>query len=130
MIVLDASAAIDWLLQSPVGLIIEKRIYSRHETLHAPHLLDLEVTQLLRRLAREGTISDHRAEIAVQDLINVRMVRYPHFILLPRVWQYRHHFSAYDASYIALAETLGAPLITRDGRLAATSGHAVHIELF
>jgi predicted nucleic acid-binding protein len=59
--VLDASAAIDWLIQSPAGQRIEKRIFSRKETLHAPHLLDIEVTQVLRRLAREGTLSDRRA---------------------------------------------------------------------
>ena len=130
MIVLDASAAIDWLIQSPAGRLIEKRIYSRDETLHAPHLLDLEVTQVLRRLARDGVISDQRADIAIQDLINLRIVRYPHFILLPRVWQHRQNLSAYDAAYVALAEKLAAPLVTRDGRLAAASGHAARIELF
>ena len=130
MIVLDASAAIDWLIQSPAGRLIEKRIYSRDETLHAPHLLDLEVTQVLRRLARDGIISDQRADIAIQDLINLRIVRYPHFILLPRVWQHRQNLSAYDAAYVALAEKLAAPLVTRDGRLAAASGHAARIELF
>jgi len=130
LIVLDASAAIDWLIQSPAGRLIEKRIYSRDETLHAPHLLDLEVTQVLRRLARDGVISDQRADIAIQDLINLRIVRYPHFILLPRVWQHRQNLSAYDAAYVALAEKLAAPLVTRDGRLAAASGHAARIELF
>ncbi len=66
MIVLDASAAVDWLLQTPAGQSIETRIYSPHETLHAPHLLDVEVAQVLRRLVRQGTVSTHRAEEAVQ----------------------------------------------------------------
>lgn len=130
MIVLDASAAIDWVLQTPAGKRIEQRIFSRKETLHAPHLLDLEVTQVLRRLARAKTMSAQRADVAVQDLANLRIVRYPHFILLLRVWQLRHTLSAYDAAYVALAEQLNAPLITRDRRLTSASGHGARIELF
>ncbi|HEV3510516.1 MAG TPA: type II toxin-antitoxin system VapC family toxin [Candidatus Sulfotelmatobacter sp.] len=130
MIVLDASAAIDWLLQSPAGQLIERRIYSRGETLHAPHLIDVEIAQVLRRLAREATISDRRADAAIHDLIRLRIVRYPHVVLLPSIWRHRHNLSAYDAAYLALAEQLGAALITRDARLANTSGHAAKIELF
>ena len=130
MIVLDASAAIDWLLQTAAGQRIEKRIYSRGETLHAPHLIDLEVAQVLRRLVRQEVISSRRAEEAVGDLLDLRLARYPHFALLPRIWQLRHNFSAYDAAYIVLAEKLGAPLVTRDTRLASASSHAAPIELF
>lgn len=130
VIVLDACAAIDWLLQTSAGQRIEQRIYSQNESLHAPHLLDLEVGQVLRRLVREGVISAHRADQAIEDLLDVRMTRYPHFLLLPRIWQLRHNLSAYDAAYVVLAEKLGARLVTRDGRLAAASGHAVPIELF
>jgi predicted nucleic acid-binding protein len=129
MIVLDASAAVDWLLQTSAGQHIEKRIYSQNETLHAPHLLDLEVAQVLRRLALHGLISAHRAEEAFSDLLDLRITRYPHLVLLPRIWQLRHNFSAYDAAYIVLAEKLGAALLTRDGRLASASGHAAAIEL-
>ena len=130
MIVLDASAAIDWLLQTTTGLQIEKRIYSRNESLHAPHLLDLEVSQVLRRLAREGAITQHRADEAIEDLLDLRITRYPHFVLLPRIWQLRHNLSAYDAAYVSLAERLRAPLITRDGRLASASGHTAQVESF
>ena len=130
MIVLDASAAVDWLLQTSAGQSIEKRIYSRNETLHAPHLLDLEVTQVLRRLALQGVVPVRRADEAVHDLLDLRIIRYPHFVLLPRIWQLRHNLSAYDAAYIVLAEKLGAALVTRDVRLAAASGHAAAIELF
>jgi predicted nucleic acid-binding protein len=130
MIVLDASAAIDWLLQTLAGRHIEKRIYSRSETLHAPHLLDLEVTQVLRRLALQGLISAHRADDALRDLLDLRITRYPHQVLLPRIWQLRHNFPAYDAAYIVLAEKLRAALVTRDARLASASGHAARVELF
>lgn len=130
MIVLDASAAVDWLLQTPAGQHIEKRIYSRNESLHAPHLLDLEVTQVLRRLAREGTVPARRAEEAVRDLLDLRITRYPHYMLLPEIWRRRRNLSAYDAAYLVLAEKLGASLVTRDSRLAAASRNAAVIELF
>jgi predicted nucleic acid-binding protein len=130
MIVLDASAAVDWLLQTSAGQSIEKRIYSRNETLHAPDLLDLEVTQVLRRLALQRVVPVIRADEAVRDLLDLRITRYPHFVLLPRIWQLRHNLSAYAAAYIVLAEKLGAALVTRDARLASASGHAAAIELF
>ena len=130
MIVLDASAAVDWLLQTPAGLSIEKRIYSRNESLHAPHLLDLEVTQVLRRLLRQGVLSGRRADEAVRDLLDLRINRYPHLVFLSRIWQLRHTLSAYDASYIVLADQLGATLLTRDRRLAVAMGYAATVELF
>ena len=92
MIVLDASAAVDWLLQTSAGQRIEQRIYSRNETLHAPHLLDLEVTQVLRRLARQGVVSARRADEAMHDLLDLRMTRYSHLVLLPRIWQMQSQF--------------------------------------
>lgn len=130
MIVLDASAAVDWLLQTSAGRNIEKRIYSHMETLHAPHLLDLEVAQVLRRLVLQGVVSKHRAAEAVGDLLDLRISRYPHLVFLPRIWHLRHNLSAYDAAYIVLAERLGAALVTRDARLASASGHAAAVELY
>ncbi len=130
MIVLDASAAVDWLLRTTVGRLVEQRIYARAESLHAPHLLDLEVAQVLRRLVREGTISEHRASQAIRDLMDTRITRYPHDSFLPRIWHHRHNLSAYDAAYVVLAETLSAALITRDSRLASAPGHSANVELF
>lgn len=130
MIVLDASAAIDWLLQTKAGRQIDKRIYSQNESLHAPHLFDLEVGQVLRRLVREALVSAHRADQAIEDLLDLRITRYPHVALLPRIWQLRNNLSTYDAAYVVLAEELGATLITRDSRLAPAPGHAAQIEVF
>jgi predicted nucleic acid-binding protein len=130
VIVLDASAAIDWLLGTSAGQQIESRIYSRGESLHAPHLLDLEVAQVLRRLVREVAVSAQRADEALQDLLNLRVTRYPHFVFLPHIWRLRHNLSAYDAAYVALTKQLGATLITRDARLASATGRGVSVELF
>jgi predicted nucleic acid-binding protein len=129
VIVLDASAAVDWLVQTAAAPRIESRIFSRNQSLHAPELLDLEVAQVLRRLVREGALSASRAEIAMQDLLDLRITRYPHSVLLPRIWQLRHNLSAYDAAYVVLAEKLGATLLTRDAKLASASGHAATIEV-
>jgi predicted nucleic acid-binding protein len=130
LIVLDASAAVEWLLQTATGQSIERRIYSRGELLHAPHLIDLEVTQVLRRQAREGHISPRRADEAVNDLLQLKIRRYPHTALLPSIWRHRHTLSAYDGAYVVLAETLGATLLTHDARLASSHGHSAKIELF
>lgn len=129
MIVLDASAAIDWMLQTPAGQRVDKRIFSQNESLHSPHLVDLEVAQVLRRLVREQAVSVYRADEAIRDLLDLRITRYPHSVLLPRIWQLRGDFSAYDAAYVVLAETLGATLLTRDTRLASASGHHATVEL-
>jgi predicted nucleic acid-binding protein len=130
MIVLDASATVDWLLQTPAGQRIEERIYTRNDTLHTVHSLDVEVAQVLRRLVREGTLPRKRAEEAMEDLIAVRVTRDAPVLLLHRIWQLRQNLSAYDAAYVALAEELEAPLITRDQRIAAAPVHAATIEVF
>jgi predicted nucleic acid-binding protein len=129
VIVLDASAAVDWLVQTAGARHIERRIFSRNQSLHAPELLDLEVAQMLRRLVREGALSAFRAEGAIEDLLDLRITRYPHLVLLPRIWQLRHNLSAYDAAYVVLAEKLGATLLTRDAKLASAAGHSAIIEV-
>lgn len=130
MIVLDTSAAVDWLLQTPDGQRIEQRIYAHNDTLHSVHLLDVEFVQVLRRLVREGTVSPKRAVEAIEDLSALRITRYAPVQLLQRIWQLRQNLTAYDASYVALAEKLQAPLITRDQRIAAAPGHKAAIEVF
>jgi predicted nucleic acid-binding protein len=129
VIVLDASAAVDWLVQAAAAQRLESRIFSHNQSLHAPELLDLEVAQVLRRLMREGELSASRAEHAIQDLLDMRITRYPHSFLLPRIWQLRHNLSAYDAAYVVLAEKLGATLLTRDAKLASAAGHSAIVEV-
>jgi predicted nucleic acid-binding protein len=130
MIVLDASAMVDWLLQTPAGQRIEQRIYARNETLHSVHLLDVEFTQVLRRLVRERTLIPKRADEAMEDLMALRITRYAPVLLLSRIWQLSNNMTAYDAAYVALAEELKAPLITRDQKIAAAPGHAAAVEVF
>jgi predicted nucleic acid-binding protein len=130
MIVLDASAAVDWLLQTVPGQRIEQRIYARADTLHSVYLLDVEFVQVMRRLVREGKLTPKRAGEAIQDMADLRITRYAPVVLLERIWELRQNLSAYDAAYVALAEKLQAPLITRDQRIAAAPGHKAKIEVF
>ena len=96
---------------------------------HAPHLLDVEVAQVIRRYAPNGEIDSDRGRAALADLADFPLHRYPHDFLLSRVWDLRNNLTAYDAVYIALAEALDAPLLTRDRRLAAAAGHHAQITL-
>jgi predicted nucleic acid-binding protein len=112
------------LLQSAAAHLIGQRLFAVTETLHVPHLMDLEIAQALRRLARAGVISNRRAEEALADLGNLPLTRYPHLVLLPRIWQLRQNATAYDSAYLALAEMLDAPLVTRDQALARVGSHA------
>ncbi len=129
MIVLDASAVLEVLLRTSSALQIEERIFSPGETLHAPYLLDLEVTQVLRRYNLSGELNSERGQEAVNDFVDFPIIHYPHHIFLIRIWDLRHHMTAYDAVYVALAESLSAPLLTCDERLAKASGHGAKIEL-
>lgn len=99
-------------------------LFAAGQTLHAPHLLDLEIAQVLRRYVRAASISADRGSEALSDFLDLPLTRYPHFVLLTRVWQMRHNLTAYDAAYLALAEALDAPLITRDRALARTGSRA------
>ena len=129
MIVVDASAVLEALLRTPAARAVEKRLFEPFQTLHAPHLLDVEVAQVMRRYAANREIDAERARMALADLADFPLHRYPHDFLLPRVWDLRNNLTAYDAMYIALAEVLDAPLLTRDKRLASAPGHHARIEL-
>ena len=109
---------------------IEERIFSPFENLFAPHLIDLEVAQVLRRYCASGDMSPERGQNALDDFQDMPVTRYPHDIFLSRIWELRKNITAYDASYVALAEVLPAPLLTCDKRLASAPLHDVVIELF
>ncbi len=127
--VLDASAAIELLRGSPVGLDLARRLREPDEAVHAPHLLAVEVAQVLRRLTATGTLSAERARQAIDDLAALDIAHYEHEPFLPRMWSLRHNLTAYDAAYVALAEVLDAPLVTMDARLAEAPGHDAQVEL-
>lgn len=128
MIVVDASALTEVLLRGSDAQAIERRLVSAR-TIHGPHLLDLEVTQVLRRYAAAGRATPARCRQVLDDLGAMGLRRHPHDFVLPRVWELRHNLTSYDAVYIALAEYLDAPLLTRDRRMASAAGHRARIEL-
>ncbi len=129
MIVVDASAVLEALLRTPAAAAVEERLFATGETLHTPHLIDLEVAQVLRRYAGTGQVEAERCRAALDDLADLPLNRYPHDFLVPRIWELRDNLTAYDAAYVALAEALGAPLLTCDRKLAASPGHRARIEL-
>ena len=118
------------LLRTRIGARVEDRLLSGRESLHAPHLLDVEVAQVLRRYAAAGDMSPERGREALTDLADFPVHRYSHEVLLPRIWELRQNLTAYDATYLALAETLIAPLVTCDARLASAPRHAAKVEVF
>jgi predicted nucleic acid-binding protein len=129
VIVLDASAVLEALLRTPAAAAVERWLFDPGGVLCAPHLLDVEAAQVVRRYAARGAIDGERGRAALADLAALPLHRYPHDVLLPRVWELRDNLTAYDAVYVALAEALDAPLVTRDARLAAATGHRARIEL-
>ena len=127
--VLDASAAVELLLNTPAGRRVSSRLADETEAIHAPYLIDIEVAQVLRRHVLHELLADTRAVWALDRWRDLDIERYPHAPLLDRVWQLRHNVSAYDAVYVALAEALSIPLVTGDGRLARAPGLNALIEL-
>ncbi len=133
MIVLDSSAAVEWLLGLPSAGAVSDRIVSA-DSLHAPALIDVEVAHVVRRYTAAGEISDAAAERALLTLADLDMSRYTHELLLPLIWGLRHNLTAYDAAFVALASVVDAPLVTLDTRIAQApwprlAGRGVVIDL-
>jgi predicted nucleic acid-binding protein len=129
VIVVDASALLEFLLQTPLGTRVEARLFRDEDEFHSPHLVDVEVAQGLRRLVRAGEVSADRAAEAIADLADLDLHRHPHLDLLTRAWKLRDNISAYDAMYVALAKAIDAPIVTCDGPLAKAPGHRARIEV-
>lgn len=120
-IVVDASLVLRLLLHDETAGATARAAVAGQD-LHAPHLLDVEVASGLRQLVASEAVAGHRAAQALEDLAALRLERYPHRLMLPRVWQLRANLTAYDALYAALAETLGIPLLTCERGLATAPG--------
>lgn len=129
MIVPDASALLEVLIGRRDAAHLADRLFAGDRTLHAPHLVDIEVAHGLRRRAARGEISPEQGRDALLLFSTLPIAKYPHESLLARIWQLRVILTAYDAAYVALAEGLNATLVTRDIRLAATKGHRAAIEV-
>lgn len=127
MIVLDASAIVELLLDTAAGRRVAILLEDPALAIHVPHLVDVEVASALRRLARDGSIDADEAEAALDDLRALDLQRHSHEPLLDRVWALRENLTAYDAIYIALAEALDGTLITFDAKLARHKGVRVQL---
>jgi len=130
VIVLDASAATDFLLErGALGGWVAERL-AEAQSVHAPHLIDSEVTSAARQLAARGEATAEMGDAVVAALEDMPILRYPAWPLLERIWQLRSTLTAFDATYVALAEALEAPFVTTDGRLARAAGHGAAVTAF
>jgi predicted nucleic acid-binding protein len=129
VLVIDTSAAIAALAATdPASGLLER--LADDGDLHVPHLIDVEMLHALRHLTFRGELTDDRAADARTDFADLALTRYPHQPLSARVWELRHNLTAYDATFVALAETLGVPLVTCDAHVTRASSHHAEIELF
>jgi predicted nucleic acid-binding protein len=128
LIVVDASVVVTALADDgPDG--DRARLRLRGERLAAPHLIDIEVTSAWRRLVSLGELDDRRAQLAMSDLLALRVGRVPHGPLLRRCWELRENLTIYDAAYVALAETIDVTLLTLDSRITKAPGPRCHVEV-
>lgn len=127
MIVADASAILELLLGGRRGQSVERFLLDGAGPVHAPALIDAEVSQGLRRLAGSGVITEARGRASIEILQDMPLDRWLLTPLLPRLWQLRSNLTAYDAAYVALAEALQCPLLTFEERLAGAPGHGARV---
>ena len=127
--VLDASGAIEFLLNTAPGRRLAERLADDREAVCVPHLIDIEIVQVLRRYVLRGGLSSERAALALSHWRDMDVERYPHEPLLGQIWALRDNVSAYDAVYVALAQTLSTVLVTGDRRLTRVPGLEARVEL-
>jgi predicted nucleic acid-binding protein len=130
VIVVDASVAIDLVLGagSPAGDALATHL-ADGTVVTAPHLIDAEVGQGIRRFAMQGEVSDAEARTLIIDYLDLPIKRYPHLRLLDRAFEFRFNLTVYDGLYLALAEALQSPLFTGDAALRAVPGSSATVEV-
>jgi predicted nucleic acid-binding protein len=128
MIVLDASIVVELLTNGTLADTIRRDLAERDDSLIVPHLVDVEVASALRKLSSLQRIDSHRLQQVLDGLYALPAERYTHLPLLSRIWELRHNFTCYDATYIALAEATDSVLYTGDGRLG--KGHRARVKIF
>ncbi|WP_180538108.1 type II toxin-antitoxin system VapC family toxin [Nevskia soli] len=128
MIVLDASVVVELLRNGVFADGLRRDLAANPGSVIAPHLLDVEVVSALRSLHAGRRIDTHDSQQYLNELAALPVERVLHIPLIPRVWELRHNFSAYDAVYIALAEATDAVLFTMDAKLR--TGHRAKVRLF
>lgn len=128
MIALDASAVVEMLRGGSLADSLWRELLDTGDPIIVPHLIDIEAVSALRRLASDERIDSHRAQQFLEALELLPAKRYEHLPLLGRIWELRNNFTAYDATYISLAEATGAVLYTCDRKLA--KGHRARVRVF
>lgn len=126
--VIDASALLEVVLGEKPDAALRRTTLTAQGA--APELIDLESANTIRALVCRDALAADDGRAALSDIRDTPIARMTHRPLLERIWELRHSLTAYDASYVALAERLDVPLLTCDGRLARAHGHHAHIELF
>lgn len=128
ILVVDTSVLVEVLINQAGTGPLRRRLFADGQTLCAPALMRLETLDVLRKLARSNRIPETTAHMAFANFVRLPMHYYSEEALVRRIWTLRHNVTAYDAAYVALAETLNATLLTRDQRLASASGTRATIE--
>lgn len=130
IVVSDASALVEYLLRTDLSAALRGVIEDKETDLHIPALCDVEITSALRRAIASRLIGESRAGEALETYLDLPLSRHGHQTLLARVLSLRQNFSAYDATYVALAERLGAELLTADQHLARSVAKHTTVALF
>jgi predicted nucleic acid-binding protein len=129
LIIIDTSAVLAALVGGAPGRQARTRIAAAG-SLHAPHLLDVEILHALRGLVRGRKLSVDRAQDASTDYARLNITRYPVSGMSNRIWQLRNNLTAYEACFVALAEALECPIVTCDERLSRSSGHTAQVDVY
>ena len=117
------------LLGGPAANALVARFLAPAQAIHAPHLIDLEIAQGLRRHVQAGIMAVQSADVALETWRRLPIRRWGHEALLRRTWALRANLTAYDAAYVALAEALDAVLVTTDAKIGRAPGHSARVEV-